>query len=130
MQPIVRHLIVCEDIQHGGSPERFTPVRIITGLQVIGPVPFPLYVAEICVLALCTECRGIGEVQLRIRDEESGAVVFASHPQSVKFANNPLQVVSFSFRTRRLKFLRPSVYLFQLCYNDALLAEVPLRIWG
>ncbi len=31
--PIVRHLIACEDIQHGSSPERFTLVQIIARLS-------------------------------------------------------------------------------------------------
>ena len=60
MQPIVRHLIACEDIQRGSSPEQFTLVNIITRIRSLDPVPFPLLYRELCVLAMCTECRGQG----------------------------------------------------------------------
>ena len=61
MQPVVRHLIACEDIQRG-SPERFTLVNVITRIRSLEPEPFPLLYREMCVLAMCTECRGQGRV--------------------------------------------------------------------
>jgi len=79
MQPVVRHLIVCEDIRRGNSPEQFTLVNVITRIRSLDPVPFPLLYREMCVLAMCTECRGQGRVQIQIVEEESDEPCRESH---------------------------------------------------
>jgi hypothetical protein len=118
MQPIVRHLIACEDIQHGRSPERFALVQVITRIRPLDPVPFPLLYRKICFLTICTDCRGQGQVRLRLVEVESGMGCHTSPPWAVTFGNDPLQVVGFPFRIRDLRFPRPGVYLVQLWYDD------------
>src|SRR5437879_4877699 len=107
MLPVVRHLIACEDIQRGTSPERFTLVQVITRIRSLDPVPFPLLFREVCLLALCTGCRGQGRVRLRVAEEESGVITYTSGGWPVTFGNDPLQVIGFPFRIRDLTFPRP-----------------------
>ena len=129
MEPIVRHLIACEDIQHGSTPERFTLVQVITRIRSLDPVPFPLHYREICFIAICTACRGQGQVQLRIvEEEEPDEPIYTSPVWPVTFGNDPLQVVGFPFRIRNLTFPRSGMYRAQLWYNGKCLAEEPLRL--
>jgi hypothetical protein len=90
--PIVRHLLACEDIQRGSSPERFTLVQVITGIRSLDPVPFPLHYREICFIAICTACRGPARVQLRIIEEESGVPIYKSPVWPAALPNDPLRV--------------------------------------
>jgi hypothetical protein len=128
MQPIVRHLIACEDIQRGSSPERFTLVHVITRIRSLDPVPFPLLYRELCVLAICTECRGQGQVRIEIVEEETGEPCRKSHLWPVTFTNDPLQIIGFPFRIGPIEFLRPGVYKVRMLYNGVILAEEPFRV--
>jgi hypothetical protein len=128
MQPVVRHLLACEDIQRGSSPERFTLVQVITRIRALDPEPFPLLYRELCVLAICTECRGQGQVELRIVEEQSGEDCYPNRVWPVTFGNDPLQIIGFPFRLHDIEFPAPGVYQIQLWYNGVLLAQEPLRL--
>jgi len=128
MNPIVRHLIVCEGIQAGSRPERFTLVQVITNIHPTDAEHFPLFCRELCIMAICTECRGRGIVQLQVVDEETGDVCRESPKWLVAFANEPLRIIGFPFRLGKIKFPQPSVYMVQLLYNGDGIAEEPLRV--
>lgn len=128
MQPIVRHLIVCEDIQRGSGAERYSLVNVITRIRALDPVPFPLEYRELCVLAICTECRGRGQVQLQIVDQETEKPCRQSLEWPVSFANEPLKSIGFPFRIGPIRFPRASMYKVQMLYNGVILAEEPLHV--
>ncbi len=128
MQPLVRHLIVCENIQRGNSPERFTLVNVITRIRSLDPVPFPLLYRELCIVAMCSECRGQGQVQIQIIDEETKKPCRKSSIWPITFANDPLQIIGFPFRIGPIQFPRASMYQVQLLYNGVVLAEEALRV--
>ncbi len=126
--PIVRHLIACEDIQKGSSPERFTLVNVITRIRSLDTTPFPLLYRELCILAMCTECRGQARVQIQIVEAVSEDLCRESRIWTVTFPNDPLQVVGFPFRIGPIRFPQPGTYLVRLLYNDVTLAEEPFRV--
>ena len=126
--PIVRHFIACEDIQRGSSPERFTLVQVITHIRSLDPVPFPLHYREICFIAICTACRGPARVQLRIVEEESGDLIYASLVWPAALPNDPLRATGLPFRIRDLAFPRAGWYPAQLWYDGVLWTEEPLRL--
>lgn len=130
MQPVVRHLIACEDIQRGSSPGKFTLVNVITRIRALDPVPFPLLYRELCVLAICTECRGQGHLQLQVVDEETEDLCRGSHVWPVTFGKDPLQLIGLPFRIGPIPFPQAGMYKVRLLYNDAILAEEPLRVTG
>ncbi len=126
--PIVRHLIACEDIQRGSSPERFTLVQVITRIRSLDPVPFPLHYHELCFIAICTACRGPARAQLRILEEESGVPIYTSPIWPADLPNDPLQVAGLPFRIRNLTFPQAGWYQAQLWDNGVFWAEEPLRL--
>jgi hypothetical protein len=128
MQPVVRHLIACEDIQRGGSAERFTLVQVISRIRSFGPEPFPLLYPELCVLAICTGCRGQGRVQIRITDEETDGVCHRTPLWSATFGNDPLRIIGFPFRIHNIEFPAPGVYQVQLWYNGLIIAQESLTL--
>ena len=73
-------------------------MNVITRIRSLDPVPFPLLYREICVIAMCTECRGQARVQLRIVEEESGDPIYKSPVWPAALPNDPLQVTGLPFR--------------------------------
>src|SRR5438132_1218759 len=104
MKPIVRNLIVCEDIRPGDRPNQYTLVNVLSRIRSLDPVPFPLWYRELCVFALCTECRGTGAIELQIVDEESSRPCYKSKPLDVAFGDDPLEVIGMPFRIRNILF--------------------------
>jgi hypothetical protein len=66
MKPIVRYWIACEDIRRGDRPNQFTLVNVTSQIRSLDPVPFPFTFRELCMIAICTECRGEGVIQVQI----------------------------------------------------------------
>jgi hypothetical protein len=128
MKPIVRHLIACEDIRYGDRPNQFTLVNVTSRIRSLDPVPFPLLFRELCVIALCTECRGEATIQLQVIDEESSEACYQSPRWPVAFGDDPLEVIGLPFRIRNLGFPRAGLYVLRLLHNEQPLAEQPLRL--
>jgi hypothetical protein len=128
MAPIVRHLIACEDIRYGARPNQFTLVNVTSRIRSLDPVPFPLVYRELCVIALCTECRGQGTVELMIVDEESNQACYQSPRWPVAFGDDPLEVLGLPFRIRNLSFPRAGLYVIRLLHDGVVIAEQPLRL--
>ena len=128
MKPIVRNLILCEDIRPGDRPNQYTLVNVASRIRSLDPDPFPLLYRELCVLALCVECRGTGKVQLQIVDEESGQTCYESPRWEVAFGDDPLEVIGVPFRIRNILFPRAGVYVVRVLHNDDLIAEQTLRL--
>jgi hypothetical protein len=126
--PVVRHLIACENIQPGSSSEQFTLVNVITRIRSLEAVPFPLLYRELCILAMCTECRGSGQVQIQIIEDESEEPCRTSPLWPVTFTNDPLQIVGFPFRIGPIRFPQAGLYKVRLLYNGVVLAEEPIRV--
>jgi hypothetical protein len=50
ISPTVRYLFVCEDVQvDPENPYRITLVGLISAIQALGPIPYPLLHREFCV---------------------------------------------------------------------------------
>ena len=103
-------------------------MQVISRIRSLDPVPFPLHYREMCFIAMCTACRGQARIRLRIVEEELDQPIYTSPVWPRTFGNDPLRVVGFPFRIRNLTFPRPGVYQVQFWYNEAWLAQEPLRL--
>src|SRR5438552_4490917 len=101
VQPTVRYLIICEDVQTDpDNPRRVTLVGLISAIRSIEQPPFPLLYQEICVFLQLTECRGTAEGRVEIRHADSDQVLFRTQTRTVPFGNDPLEVFGATFRIR------------------------------
>ncbi len=127
--PVVRHMIVCEDIPvDPANPRRVTLVNLLTTIQSPSQPPFPFRYPKLCTYIQLTECRGVAEVQLQIEQADAQTGIFQTPLQRVSFGNDPLQVFSMSFRLRNCTFPSAGLYWVQLWYNGLVLYREPLML--
>jgi hypothetical protein len=129
MHPVVRHLIVCDDIQFDPqNPRRATIVNLLQAIYALDQPPFPLLQRELCVLVQLTECRGKGEFWVQIVQADTGKVVRRTRTRSHDFGNDPLEVTGIPFRIRDCPFPEAGLYWVQFWYNNHMIAEEPLAL--
>jgi hypothetical protein len=122
-------MILCDDWEQDlVSSRRLNILGLITNIRSHLDPPFPLVRDELCVFLVLTECRGTGEGDIRCVFEETGEVVFTTAKQSVRFGNDPLEVVGMAFRIRNCRFPYSGLYSVQFWYNNDLVEERPLRL--
>ncbi len=129
--PVVRHMIVCEDIPiDPANPQRVTLVNLLSGIRSPSQPPFPFRYPKLCAYIQLTECRGTAEVRFQIEQADTQTVIFRTSPQKVSFGNDPLKVFNMSFRVRGCTFPSAGLHWVQLCYNDIVIFQEPLKLEG
>ncbi|HZY90514.1 MAG TPA: hypothetical protein VFE78_37170 [Gemmataceae bacterium] len=129
VQPVVRYLILCEDVQYGpANPDQVTLVRLVSTIRSQEQPPFPLRHGELCVFIQLTDCRGAGDVRVEIVSEDTGQVIFRTRARRVTFKGDPLEVLGLTFRIRGCTFPAAGLYRVEFWYNGAALAQQPLLV--
>jgi hypothetical protein len=126
--PVVRYLIICEDIP--AHQHRISLINLLGTLRSSSQPPFPFCCPRFCVHARLTECRGVGEVRLEIEEEDTQTIIHQTASRRYNFGNDPLRVFGASFRIRDCVFPAAGLYWVQLCYNDVVVFQEPLRVEG
>ena len=129
VHPIVRYLIVCEDVQTApDNLRRVTLVGLISAIRSIELPPFPLLYREICIFLQLTECRGSAEGRIEIQHADSSQAVFRTRTRTIPFGSDPLEIVAVTFRLRNCLFQEPGLYWVQFWYNEQMIAQQPLLL--
>jgi hypothetical protein len=127
--PIVRYMILCDDVlRDPGDDRRVSILGLISNIRPSGDEPYPLTHAELCVFLSLTEGRGQGIGKIACVDEESGRVAFETPQRSIRFGDDPLDVIGITFRIRSCPFPRPGLYAVQFLYNGVMIEDRPLRL--
>lgn len=127
--PVVRHLIVCNDLIYDPTnPHGMTIKNLLGNIRSVEQPPYPLLYAQLCVYVQLTECRGVGEVRLRIEEADTNTLLYETPEIKVAFRNEPLKRHGLPFRIRDLLFPTAGLYLIEFWYNDARLAEETLLL--
>ena len=129
--PVVRHMIVCEDIPVDPvNPRRVTLVNLLSGIRSPSQPPFPFRCPKLCVYAQLTECRGTAEVHLQIEQADTQTSVFQTRLRKISFGNDPLQVFRMFSRIRGCTFPAAGLYWVQLWYNNVVIFQESLQLEG
>ncbi len=127
--PVVRHIIVCEDIVvDPGPPRHVSLINLLGTIRSLSQPPFPLRYPEFCVYVQLTECRGDGDVRLQIEEADTNTSIFKTLTRTVSLGNDPLKKHGLPFRIRDLLFPSAGLYLVEFWYNDIKLAEETLLL--
>jgi hypothetical protein len=129
--PIVRYLIACEDVKRDPTDLRkVTLVNLINAIRSVEEPFFSLLYRELCVFVQLTECRGSGEVEVRLLYEETGDYAYPGpeSPWKAGLPNDPLEAVALLFRIRNLTFPGPGLYWIQFLFNGEVLSEQQLLL--
>lgn len=127
--PVVRHTLDCEDLDYDpAKPQSVTLKNLHGNIRSMSHPPYPLRYPELCVYVQLTECRGVGEVRLRIEEADTNTLIYQTPKLKVSLGNDPLKKHGLPFRIRDLLFPSAGLYLVEFWYNDARLAEESLLL--
>jgi hypothetical protein len=123
LMPIVRYLIVCEDVLvDSHNTNRLTLVNLISFI-LSGDHPFPIRHPELCVFLQLRGCRGPGEGRIQVVFADTDALVFSTSTRQLPLGSDPLELASLFFRIRDCPFPEPGMYQVQFWYNGEVLAQ-------
>jgi hypothetical protein len=126
VRPVVRYLIVCNDVVLEPKTKEVTIIRLISTIRALQD--FPVRHPVLCVFVELTECPGTGRIRIQIVQADTGRITFRTRPRSVEFGNDSLEVVGVRFRIRNCTFPAAGLYLVQFWYNDESIAEQPILL--
>lgn len=127
--PVVRHLLVCDDLIYDPArPQSMTFKNLLGNIRSLAHPPYPLLYPQICVYVQLTECRGAGEVRLRIEEADANTLIYQTPKLKVSFGNDPLKKHGLPFRIRDLLFPSAGLYVVEFWYNDVKLKEETLLL--
>lgn len=127
VQPVVRHLIPCEDVLvDEANPRRLTLAGLISAIHSVEEEPFPLRYRELCIFLQLTSCRGPAEGRVEIQHADSGEVVFRTQHRVIPLPTDPLNVFGVTFRIRNCLFQQPGLYWVQFWYKELMISQQPL----
>lgn len=132
MTPIVRYMLICDDVHPDAGKRMCTHIECLMSTIVsLENPPFPVLREQICVYLVLTDCYGRGTAQVKVVsvDDENELVCFGSAEHELDFRHHsPLEVLSVVFRIKDCEFPRAGRYSVQLWYNADMLAERPLHL--
>jgi hypothetical protein len=129
VDPVVRHMLLCEDIRREtNNPKKIDVLGLLNTLEALEEPAFPLHLPVLCVYMEVTGGRGTGQAHIDCRQADSGRVVFSSPAHALTFPPNPLAIRGLVFRISACRFPEPGLYWIQFCYNQRMLAEQPLVV--
>jgi hypothetical protein len=129
LQPIVKSMILCEDVVPG--PAGTGNVHLMNVFSAIRPtseLAFPFLLRQLCVFLQLTDAEGVAAGRIVARAADTDAVVFWSDEHSIRFAQR-LQLKWVSFRLKdRCVFPEPGVYFIEFHLDGRWFAEQPLHL--
>jgi hypothetical protein len=129
MNPVVRYLLLCDDVQTDpNNVLRLNVTGLITHIRATGNPPFPVVRPIFCALLILTDCEGVGELSLRIVEDSTGRVIFRNPTRRVRFAGPPGDAVGVVFRVLNCRFDEPGLYWVELIFSGMVLASQPFTL--
>ncbi|HVK18437.1 MAG TPA: hypothetical protein VM533_15995 [Fimbriiglobus sp.] len=129
IDPFVRHMLLLDDIKTDpNNPKKLILRGLVQTIRLTEPVQLPAVIEELCVLFSLSGGRGVGTVQIRAMDDETGQFAFGSAAHQIVYPPNPLEVVTRSFRLQRCVIRRIGLYWIQFWHNGRMLADQPLIV--
>lgn len=127
MYPVVRQLLVCEDVRaRPGSPNKVDVLGLMSAAGVSrGAFPIRLMLTVYTVL---TSGRGTGEARIVVPAADTDEEVYQSPAYSISFPPDPLRSRGVTFRVSACPFPEPGLYFVELRYNGVALAQVPFEV--
>lgn len=124
MTPIVRYMLICDDVRPDADFPTCTHIDCLMSTIISGDEPaFPLLRETICVYLVLTDCQGQGTGQIRVAfaDAEHEKPIFGSAPHPLDFTGrSPLELLGIAFRIKDCRFPQGGRY-----YGTILVQQFP-----
>jgi len=129
LAPMVRHMLLCEDVRTDpANPKKVNVFGLVSTIQAVPDAAFPVCHPELCVYLQVTGGRGTGEGKIVAVQADTEQVVFTSSPHPIALGADPLAVLGLVFRIQDCIFPQAGLYWIQFRFNDNIIAEQPLLL--
>jgi hypothetical protein len=128
LRPVVRYLIVCEDVQISDPGGNVSLLNLVSAIRSGSEQQYPISCGPICVFIQLTGCRGLGLGRVEFQHAETGEVVRKSPTQNLDLGTDPLAIMRMVFRFPTCHFPEPGLYWVQFWYNEQMIADQPLVV--
>src|SRR5688572_18515660 len=129
--PEVRYLILCDEVRtNARNVLKVEVVGLITHIRSKKVPAFPVVHPEFRVLVILTNCRGTGQISIRIIQERTRRVVFRSRPKAVQFKGKSTEAVGIVYRVTNCSFPEEGLYWVEVVFSEKTLARQALTITG
>jgi hypothetical protein len=81
-------------------------------------------------LVIFTNCRGSGQISIRITQDRTGRAVYRSRPKPVRFQGKATEAVGIFYRILNCSFPAEGPYWVEVVYSEKTLARQVLTITG
>jgi hypothetical protein len=129
IKPVVRHMLLCEDVQLSPTNSRKVNVfGLLSAVRVEDHVgAFPLQ-HSFCVYLMLTGGRGAGDGQIVVIHDETQEFVYVGTPHRITFDPNPLSIKGVIIRVPACDLPTPGLYWVCFRYNDEVIAQEPFEV--
>jgi hypothetical protein len=107
---------------------RLDVLGLIRRIRSTATPPFPLIRPQFRVLVVLTECRGAGELWLRVVQADTGHVVFRNQPRNIRFSGAPEDAVGITFRIQNCSFPAAGLYWVECIFSGTVIARQRLSV--
>jgi len=130
LTPVVRHLIVCENVRpDSANPRRITVEGLLHTIYALDDQPYPLRFRRFCVFVQMTASRNsIAESWIEVRQADSNQLVIETSRRHLPTSSNPLDVLGVNFQLLDCLFPAAGLYWVQFWYDDNMLGRQPLLL--
>ncbi len=126
--PIVRYFVLCQDFLIGpSSPNDISLIKLIYSTRAPDGL-FPLALNQICAFAALANARGVGEIDVRVVEADTGDETHRTGSSRIDFGSDPLRIHGLPIRLRHCVFPSIGLYSVELCYNGSPIAQQDLLV--
>ncbi len=122
--PILRHMLVCDDVASAGAARPSVDVLgVVHTIRAKPEQSFPLRHTGLCVYLMLTGGVGTGVVQIRVVEADTGIDLFGSPAHRVTFPVDRHEVSGIVFRITDCVFPRPGLYWVEFHHDGSVLRQ-------
>lgn len=128
--PVIRHFIVCDDVNQRGTDSliKHDTLGVTTALRPKPGRGLPLVHPELCVYVAFSGGTGTGKVSAAVVDADTGVDVFSSALHDYTHPTDRHHLLSLVFRLRRCEFHHPGLYWIVFRCDGWEVVQTPLLV--
>ena len=127
--PIVRHMLVCDDVDRGPALRpKLDVLGMVHTIRAKPGLPFPLHHPGLCVYLVLTGGAGSGVVRIRVVEADSGIEAFGSPAHRISYPPDRHEVAGVLFRITDCVIPRPGLYWVEFLHDGNVVQPEPIIV--
>jgi hypothetical protein len=120
----VLHLILCHRVETDPNDyHRCNILGLINSIRSAAVPPFPIVQPQLLALIVWTGGQGTGELTLRIIEDHSASVIFATRPRQLRFVGEATAIGGVVFRIQNCVFPAAGLYWVEVLFGGSVIGR-------